>query len=127
MAACQGGEAKILRERGFADATLSAQKHVLSARDEIEGGVQMFVKTAVDGAGMVPVEAVKGGKFAESGEVGARDEVATIALATLHLDELFANFDRSDTTLGGVLEESAQGGQRHAKAELLQLRGDIIV
>jgi len=56
---------------------LSAQEHVLSARDEIEGDVQMFVKTAVDGAGMVPVEAVEGGKFAESGEVGARDKVAT--------------------------------------------------
>jgi hypothetical protein len=127
MAACQGGETKVLRERGFSDATLSAQKHVLSVRDEVEGGVQMFVKTAVDGARMVPVEAVKRGKFAECGEVGARDKVATIALPTFHFDELFANFDWPDTTLGGVLEESAQGGQRHAKAELLQLRGDVIV
>ena len=87
----------------------------------------MFVQTAVDGAWMVPVEAVEGGKLAESGEVGARDEVATFALTTLHLDELFANFDRPDATLGGVLEKSAQCGQRHAEAELLQLRGDIIV
>jgi hypothetical protein len=76
---------------------------------------------------MVPVEAVEGGKLAESGEVGARDEVATFALTTLHLDELFADLDRPDTALGRVLEESAQGRQRDAEAELLQLRGDIIV
>jgi hypothetical protein len=127
ITASQGCEAKILSEGGFADAALATQEHVLSARDKIEGGVKMFVKTAVDGTGMVPVEVVESDKFAKSGEVRARDEVATFALTTLHLDELFANFERPDPTLGGVLEESAQCGQGHAKAELLQLRGDIIV
>ena len=39
MAACQGREAEILRERGFADTALSAQEHVVAALDEIEGGV----------------------------------------------------------------------------------------
>ena len=66
MAACQGREAEILRERGFADATLSTEEDVLSAWDEVEGGVQMFVQTAIDGAGIVLIALGARGTFTTS-------------------------------------------------------------
>ena len=71
----------------------------------------MLVEAAVDGTGMVPVEAVESGEFAEGGEARQRQEVAALALAALHLDEFFADLDWADAALGGVFKESAQRGQ----------------
>ena len=45
VAAREGGEAEILRERGFADAARAAQEHVVAALDEVEGAVQLLVES----------------------------------------------------------------------------------
>src|SRR5271155_4756799 len=79
----EGGEGEVLRERALADAGLAAEEDVLPPREKAEGLVLLLVELAIDRARMGPVEAVEGFDRTDGGALGARREVACIALPLL--------------------------------------------
>src|SRR6185437_12357072 len=113
----EGGEAEVLGEGALADAGLSAEEDVLSAHDEAEGLEELLVELAIDCAGMGPVEAVERFDGADGGVLGARREVAGIALALLQGGQLNAHFRGGELALGGVREQSAERLRGGAEAE----------
>ena len=86
----------------------------------------MLVGRSVDAPRVIPVEAIQGREFSQGGSTGARDEVARLALAALHLDELLGDLHRALATAGCLLQKSAQRFDRQTEAEESELGDDLV-
>lgn len=85
----------------------------------------MLEQVAVDGAGMVPVEAVERLGRAERGHLGAAGEVARLALAELDVAQLFDELGGRELTFRRMRQQREDGVAGGANADLAQPLDEI--
>ena len=119
-----GMQRDILGEHGFSDAALAAEEDVFATSHEVEPE-QKLIESAVDGAGMIPIERVERANRSESCCSSATSEVSGITFTCFQSHELFDDLGRAEAALGGVNEPGSECVARSADADPPQGFDDV--
>ena len=126
MAGQHGGVADVLGDHRFAQTVAADQDQVAGFGEEVqrEGA---FDNVAFDLGGPGPIEVGHGLELLDADDAQAALQAAVRALGGFGLRQLFQHLARGPARFGGARQKVVQLRGHGAQADLLQLRGQVIV